>query len=470
MVSLPSPFLILTLVQLFSEFTFFQAALLDPNSSNFSASCNQIERKALLEFKAGLIDHSSRLSSWFGRDCCRWSGVGCNNLTGHVTSLDLRNPYDQPYHQNASVVAAFKLARLGGRINLSLLDLKYLNYLDLSLNNFKNTPIPKFVGSLSQLSYLNLSSSSFGGLVPHHLGNLSNLQCLDLYSYPLKYPQKIWVSDLNWIAGLSSLKYLNFGYVNLGLASTSWQPVINMLPYLEELHLPDCALYQVPYSLPFVNFSSILVLDLQENFKSSLPQCEISGELDKFASSLSKCDNISLEVLHLWSNNLEGPIPESLGHIKNLKSLRLDDNPISGSISASTGNLSCLEELYIADNKLNGTIPESIGQLKELIELYLEGNWNGLISKTHFLHLGNLELLYFSSWNKSLAFDIRQDWVPPFSLELIFIRHCQMGPNFPAWLKTQRDLRSLSLEEVPISDRIPDWFWDQTPHSKFTSL
>ncbi|XWS57027.1 hypothetical protein CRYUN_Cryun09bG0136300 [Craigia yunnanensis] len=46
-----------------------------------------------------------------------------------------------------------------------------------------------------------------------------------------------------------------------------------MLPYLEELHLPDCALDQVPYSLPFVNFSSILVLDLQENFfNSSLPQ------------------------------------------------------------------------------------------------------------------------------------------------------------------------------------------------------
>ena len=115
------------------------------------------------------------------------------------------------------------------------------------------------------------------------------------------------------------------------------------------------------------NFCHLQTLDLSSS--------EISGEIDKFVSSLSKCDNVSLEVLHLWSNNLGGPIPETLGNIKNLKSLRLQDNPISGSIPASIGNLSCLEELYIADNKLNGTIPESIGQLKGLIELYLEGNW-----------------------------------------------------------------------------------------------
>ncbi|XP_022764195.1 leucine-rich repeat receptor protein kinase EMS1-like [Durio zibethinus] len=501
--SLPSPLLMLTLIQLISRFTSLQSSLLDPNSST---SCDKIERKALLQFKAGLQDYSGRLNSWFGKDCCRWSGVGCNKLTGHVTKLDLRNPYDQPYHQNASLVAAFKVARLGGRINPSLLDLKYLNYLDLSLNNFKNTPIPNFIASLTELSYLNLSSASFGGSVPHHLGNLSNLQYLDLYSYPLKYSPSIWVSDLNWIVGLSLLKHLNLGYVNLRMASTSWLSVINMLPYLEELHLPDCTLDQVPYSLPFVNFSSIQVLDLSENwFGSSVPQwlfnissslvvlnlgnsgigrysvndvdwgkfchlqtldlssSEISGELEKFVSSLSKCDNISLEVLHLWSNNLGGLIPESLGHMKNLKSLRIDDNPISGSIPASIGNLSCLEELYVADNKLNGTIPESIGQLNKLRELYLEGNWYGVILETHFLHLENLKSLYFSSWNKALAFDIRRDWIPPFSLELIFISHCQMGPNFPAWLKTQKDLRSLSLEEVAISYTIPDWFWEQTP-------
>ncbi|XP_017984371.1 PREDICTED: probable leucine-rich repeat receptor-like protein kinase At2g33170 [Theobroma cacao] len=400
MVSFPSPFRILTLVQLFFGFTSLQASLLDPNSSNSSATCNEIERKALLRFKAGLKDHSGRLSSWFGKDCCTWSGVGCNKLTGHVTKLDLRNPYDHSYQQSASVVVAFELARLSGKINPSLLVL----------------------------------SASFVGLVPHQLGNSSNLKCLDLYSEPLKDSQNIWVSDLSWIIGFSSLKYLNLGYVELSLASTSWLLAINMLPYIKELHLPT--------------------LDLSSN--------EVSGELDKFVSSLSKCGNISLEMLHLWSNNLSSQIPTPLGHFKNLKSLRLLDNPISSSIPAFIGNLSCIEELYINNGKLNGAIPESIGQLKYLVEIYLEGNWNGVISEAHFLHLKNLKTLYLLSRNKSLTFDVRRDWVPPFNLELIFINYCEIGPNFPTWVKTQRKLRFLSLEEVEILDRIPDWFWEQT--------
>ncbi|KAK6233581.1 hypothetical protein QUC31_005987 [Theobroma cacao] len=167
-------------------------------------------------------------------------------------------------------------------------------------------------------------------------------------------------------------------------------------------------------------------------------------------------------MLHLWSNNLSGQLPIPLGHFKNLKSLRLLDNPISSSIPAFIGNLSCMEELYINNGKLNGAIPESIGQLKYLVEIYLEGNWNGVISEAHFLHLKNLKTLYLLSRNKSLTFDVRRDWVPPFSLELIFINYCEIGPNFPTWVKTQRKLRFLSLEEVEISDRIPDWFWEQT--------
>jgi Leucine-rich repeat (LRR) protein len=71
----------------------------------------------------------------------------------------------------------------GGKLNPSLLDLKYLNYLDLSYNNFSGTQIPKFLGSMESLRYLNLSNAGFGGVIPHQLGNLSNLQYLNLEGY-----------------------------------------------------------------------------------------------------------------------------------------------------------------------------------------------------------------------------------------------------------------------------------------------
>ncbi|KAF5195512.1 Receptor-like protein eix1, partial [Thalictrum thalictroides] len=45
---------------------------------------------------------SNRLSSWVGQDCCTWIGVECNNITGHVVKLDVKNPrylYGEDYNK-----------------------------------------------------------------------------------------------------------------------------------------------------------------------------------------------------------------------------------------------------------------------------------------------------------------------------------------------------------------------------------
>ncbi|GLT30954.1 hypothetical protein SLA2020_057260 [Shorea laevis] len=460
-------FLLLFLVHLFSnEFISLQASEFGSYSTNFT-TCWEIERKALLKFKEGLKDPSGRLSSWVGNFCCTWSGVGCNRQTGHVMKLDLRMPLANSFNfidptafdkSTLPNITALDFASLQGTISPSLLDLKYLNYLDLSWNNFEQTPIPNFIGSFTKLEYLDLSHASFSGLVPPDLGNLSNLRHLDLSSN--FQDQYILVSDnLNWILGLSSLKFLSLSLANLSFASTNWLQAINMLPSLMALHLSLCGLHDIPTSLPIVNFSSIQVSDLSLNdFSSPLP-----GWLFNISSLIE---------LELSFNGFSGQIPPYLENLNNMRYLNLDYNDLFGPLPISIGNLSSLKNLYLSSNQLNGTIPETIGQLKKLTKIDLSSNyWGGVVSRIHLLHLNNLkEFLLSSVEEKSLIFDVRYDWIPPFNLNLIFIPYCQMNPKFPIWLQTQKELKIVDLTEVGILGYVPNWFWKLSPQIVFLSL
>ena len=90
--------------------------------ANQNMDCLEVEKEALLKFKQGLTDPSGRLSSWVGEDCCKWRGVSCYNKTGRVIKLKLGNPFPNSLEGNGTV------SELGGEINPSLLNLKYLNY------------------------------------------------------------------------------------------------------------------------------------------------------------------------------------------------------------------------------------------------------------------------------------------------------------------------------------------------------
>ncbi|GLT86651.1 hypothetical protein SLE2022_047750 [Rubroshorea leprosula] len=237
--------------------------------------------------------------------------------TGHVTKLDLWMP---PINLNFNDPTAFDFVSLQGTISPSLLDLKYLNYLDLSCSNFEQTPIPSFIGSFTKLEYLNLSYASFSGLVPPHLGNLSNLRYLDLPSQNLD--QHILVSDLNSILGLSSLELLNLRMVSLSFALTNWLQAINTLLSLMVFRLSYCRLHDIPTTLPIVNFSSIQVIDLSSNdFNSPLP-----GWLFNISS---------LVELELSFNGFSGQIPPYVENVNNMRDLNLDFNDLSGPLPIS---------------------------------------------------------------------------------------------------------------------------------------
>ena len=227
-------------------------------TTDSEVGCIQSERHALLNFKQHLIDPSDRLASWAAADvdCCHWFGVVCHNRTGHVHELHLRSffPDDAQWE-----FQAYERSRFGGKINPSLLDLKDLIYLDLSFNDFNYTPIPKFLGSMGSLRYLNLSHAGFGGLIPHQLGNLSNLHYLNLGGS--SYYNNLYVMNLQWLSALPLLQHLDLSSANLSKAS-DWLQEFSKLPSLSELRLSYCDLSGFFPPMHSINFSSLTTLDL----------------------------------------------------------------------------------------------------------------------------------------------------------------------------------------------------------------
>ncbi|KAK9937290.1 hypothetical protein M0R45_014090 [Rubus argutus] len=447
----------------------------DELGSSIMKSCIEEERQALLSFKRDLTDVSGKLSSWVGHDCCLWKGVVCNNRTGHVTKINLRNRYERVGFSGRSRLLSMAPiddeewnemdydrsanSSLRGKINSSLLSLKYLYYLDLSWNHFEGIPIPNFFGQLKSLKHLNISSASFGGEIPPSLGNLSNLNYLDLsWNANLKIPSK----NLIWLSRLSSLKSLNLGGLNLGSIGVSWLQNVNMLPSLLVLRLCSCQIENLPLSLETTNFTSLLILDLSQNsigssfprwlfnltslrkldlsynslgssvpsefanlkhlegldlsfndLKGQIPEligtlCELKflslssnnfgGSIQELLSGFSKCKDTRLESLDLSYNMLESELPASLGMLVKLQNLNLGFNKFRGSIPEFIRNLSSLNTLSLSYTYMNGSIPESLGQLHELVHLDLSWNsWEGILTKAHFINLTRLQHIAIGS-------------------------------------------------------------------------
>ena len=165
-------------------------------SGNAEVRCIQSEREALLSFKSGLIDDYGFLSLWQSTECCKWY-IWCWVQQHHW-------PCHHPPLNTTNYVGV-----LQGEVGSSLLELHHLNYLDLSSNDFGSNPIPEFIGFMKQLQHLFLMGSNFFGIVPPHLGNLTNLRTLGLSHNSLR------VKNLDWLTSLSMLSILDLSQINL---------------------------------------------------------------------------------------------------------------------------------------------------------------------------------------------------------------------------------------------------------------
>ena len=136
--------------------------------------------------------------------------------------------------------------------------------------------------------------------------------------------------------------------------------------------------------------------------------------------------------LHLYDNDLIGPMPPELGNLSNLTWLKLISNALSGSIPAELGNLANLVSLDLGINELTGPIPPALGNLDNLESLDL---WNNDLEGPIPAELGSLASL----------------------TQLSLGANTLTGP-IPAELGNLANLESLSLWNNELTGVIPQGF------------
>ncbi|KAJ9693327.1 hypothetical protein PVL29_012192 [Vitis rotundifolia] len=266
-------------------------------------------------------------------------------------------------------------------------------------SNYFNSKFPEWLLNVSNLVSIDISDNRLHERIPLGLGELPNLQYL----------------DLSWNFNLS-------GNISQ-LLRKSWKKI-------EVLNLAHNELHgSIPSSIG--NFCNLKYLGLSFTL--------LNGSLPEVIKGLETCSSKSplpnLTELSLYHNQLMGKLPKWLGELKNLRTLDLSFNKLEGPISASLGTLQHLEYLNLEGNKLNGSLSEQ-----------------------HFWKLSKLEYLQISS--NSFHLNVSPNWVPPFQLIYLGMGSCHLGPSFPAWLQSQKNLQHLDFSNGSISSPIPNWFWN----------
>ncbi|XP_031092763.1 receptor kinase-like protein Xa21 isoform X1 [Ipomoea triloba] len=216
--------------------------------------------------------------------------------------------------------------------------------------------IPIEIGNLTKLIWLGIDDNYLTGMVPRTLGNLQQMQRINLGGNRL---------DGTIPANICNLKDLYFLALDNNKLSGRIPSCLGNLSSLTQLYLDSNQFFSsLPPSLWLNN--KIQILDLSSN--------HLSGAISPDIGLLS-----SITELYLSSNQFTGEIPSTLRQLQHLVNLSLSINMLHGHIPQSFGSLVGLEYLDLSQNNLSGVIPMSLEKLQYLV--YLNVSFNHLIGK-----------------------------------------------------------------------------------------
>ncbi|XP_010509989.1 PREDICTED: receptor-like protein 12 [Camelina sativa] len=382
-----------------------------------------------------------------------FNGVWCDNSTGAVTVLQLRD-----------------CLRGTLKPSSSLFGFHQLRYVDLYENNFTSSSLPSEFGNLKRLEGLFLSSNGFLGQVPSSFSNLSLLSQLDISynkltgSFPLG-------RSLSKLAGLD-LSYNHF--------SGTLNPNSSLFDFYHLRYL-DLSFNNFSSSLPskFGNLHRLEYLFLSSNGFSGQVPSTISNltrltnlrlDQNKLNSSFPLVQNLTnLSVINLSNNNFFGVIPSSLLTLPFLSCLILRGNNLAGSVEVSSSPTSSrLEFMYLGVNHFEGKIIEPILKLTNL--KYLELSFLNTSYPIDLNLVSSLKALRYLDFSGNLihADSLSSDSYIPLTLEMLALAYCDIK-EFPSILRTLKKLDYIDISSNGMEGKIPEWLWS-LPRLRSVSL
>jgi Leucine-rich repeat (LRR) protein len=390
------------------------------------------ERQALIDFY-----NSAGGDNW--TDNTNWLGEPGTECTWYGVSCNDANSHVTGlyFYQN----------NLAGTLPASLGNLTELEHLDLDGWNEANffSPltgdIPKELGNLSKLQSLVLSYNRLTGAIPTELGNLTNLTYLRLGSNQLtgSIPPEL--------GNLSNLQTLSLSDNQLtGAIPTE----LGNLKNLKEFDLGwnnNLTSEGIPEWLE--NFTGLIHLNLGGTNRI--------GNIPAWMGNLT-----NLTSLYLYSNQLSGVIPSELGNLTELSVLDLSYNEFTpGEIPSSLKNLINLGQLNLAGTNRTGEIPNWLGTFTNLWGVSLrENKLTGAIPS----ELGNLKnLIWLSLSDNQLSGVIPSELGNLTELSELDLGYNEFTPGeIPSWLKNLTNLMYLNLSGTNRTGELPTWLGSLT--------
>ena len=199
--------------------------------------------------------------------------------------------------------------------------------------------------SIENTDSLDLSNSGIADSIPSEIGNLTNLESLDLSFCYINYvPSEI--------GNLTNLENLNLKWNQLTDFDLS---IFTNLINLKKIDLSVCGIIGQLGS-EFENLTNLEYLKLSGNQFTGIIPSEIWNFENLKALELGGFFIMGAGVL----NSITGTIPDEVGNLINLKKLDLSNNEFSGEIPSSLFNLDSLDTLFLGENSFSGTLSESI--------------------------------------------------------------------------------------------------------------